>query len=113
VDRTAQRRWKWILTGLQCRWAPYVRGHGPGQGQLPVSNIKAPGHRYPDARGSTCPPINVGGEATGGKYGQAENKEIPNTCGIAGGWHGGADGDGLSGKALPLGGAVPDFVSAI
>src|SRR5437868_1100472 len=43
-----------------CRWAPYVRGHGPGQGQLPVSTIKAPGHRFPDARGSTHPPDTLG-----------------------------------------------------
>ncbi len=40
----------------KCRWAPYVRNHGLGQGQLPVSTIKAPGHRSPDARGSTRPP---------------------------------------------------------
>ena len=39
----------------KCRWAPYVRDHGPGQGQLPVSTIKAPGYRIPDARGSTRP----------------------------------------------------------
>src|SRR5882672_3384010 len=39
----------------KCRWAPYVRDHDPGQGQLPVSTIKAPGYRIPDARGSTRP----------------------------------------------------------
>src|SRR5438105_3336470 len=44
----------------KCRWAPYVRGHGPGQGQLPVSTIKAPGHRFPDARGSTHPLESLG-----------------------------------------------------
>src|SRR5262249_40690866 len=41
----------------KCRWAPYVRGHDPRQGQLPVSTIKAPGHRIPDARSSTRPSI--------------------------------------------------------
>ena len=45
VDGTAFAVGVWILTGLLCRWAPYAQGHGPGQGQLPVSNIKAPGHR--------------------------------------------------------------------
>jgi len=39
----------------KCRWAPYTRSHDLGQGQLPVSTIKAPGHRIPDARGSTRP----------------------------------------------------------
>jgi len=29
----------------KCRWAPYDQDHDPGQGQLPVSTIKAPGHR--------------------------------------------------------------------
>ena len=42
------------------RWAPYVRDHDPGQGQLPVSTIKAPGHRLPDARSSTRPQGNLG-----------------------------------------------------
>ena len=42
------------------RWAPYVRDHDPGQGQLPVSTIKAPGHRIPDARSRTRPLINLG-----------------------------------------------------
>ena len=45
ADGTAFAVGVWILTGLQCRWAPYDRDHGPGQGQLPVSTIKAPGHR--------------------------------------------------------------------
>jgi len=39
----------------KCRWAPYDQDHDPGQGQLPVSTIKAPGHRLPDARSSTRP----------------------------------------------------------
>ena len=42
------------------RWAPYVRDHDPGQGQLPVSTIKAPGHRIPDARSRTRPSVNLG-----------------------------------------------------
>lgn len=45
ADGTIMTVGVWILTGLQCRWAPYDRNHGSNQGQLPVSTIKAPGHR--------------------------------------------------------------------
>jgi hypothetical protein len=27
----------------ECRWAPYVRGHDPGQGQLPCESYRPPG----------------------------------------------------------------------
>src|SRR5438874_200002 len=47
----------------KCRWAPYVRDHDPGQGQLPVSTIKAPGHRIPDARSRTRPTPKLGSHA--------------------------------------------------
>src|SRR5438105_14778716 len=47
----------------KCRWAPYVRDHDPGQGQLPVSTIKAPGHRIPDARSRTRPITKLGSHA--------------------------------------------------
>ena len=47
----------------KCRWAPYVRDHDPGQGQLPVSTIKAPGHRFPDVRSSTRPITKLGSRA--------------------------------------------------
>ena len=40
VDGTVIAVGVWILTGLQCRWAPYNQGHDPGQGQLPVSTIR-------------------------------------------------------------------------
>ena len=43
-----------------CRWAPCVRDHDPGQEQLPMSTIKAPGYRIPDARSSTRPAANLG-----------------------------------------------------
>src|SRR3954462_2257726 len=39
------RRWYWISWACKCRWASCIRNHGPGQGQLPMSTIKAPGHR--------------------------------------------------------------------
>ena len=55
VDGTATAVGCGSSRACKCRWAPYIRGHGPGQGQLPVSTIKAPGHRIPDARGSTHP----------------------------------------------------------
>src|ERR1700710_3082762 len=38
--RTAIAVGIWILTGLQCRWAPYDRDHDLGQGQLPVSTLR-------------------------------------------------------------------------
>ena len=37
---------KWILMGLQCRWAPYIRNHGPGQGQLPMRTLRPLGIAY-------------------------------------------------------------------
>ena len=28
----------------KCRWAPFIRGHDPGQGQLPCGSYRPPGH---------------------------------------------------------------------
>ncbi len=39
------RRWYWISWACKCRWASCDRNHGSSQGQLPMSTIKAPGHR--------------------------------------------------------------------
>src|ERR1700679_1029620 len=64
-----------------CRWAPYDRNHGSGQGQLPVSTIKAPGHRYPDAWGSTRPSTKVGAKAS--KRNRSQNAAIRPHEGVA------------------------------
>src|ERR1700761_9510925 len=34
----------------ESRWAPYVRVHGPGQGQFPKGSIRPRGYMDPDAR---------------------------------------------------------------
>ena len=36
----------------ESRWAPYVRIHGPGQGQFPKGSIRPRGYMAPDARHS-------------------------------------------------------------
>src|SRR4029079_11721205 len=36
----------------ESRWAPYVRVHGPGQGQFPKGSIRPRGYMAPDARRS-------------------------------------------------------------
>src|SRR5581483_12467518 len=36
----------------ESRWAPYVRIHGPGQGQFPKGSIRPRGYMAPDARRS-------------------------------------------------------------
>src|ERR1700753_3281252 len=36
----------------ESRWAPYVRIHGPGQGQFPKGSIRPRGYIAPDARHS-------------------------------------------------------------
>src|SRR4029078_11724496 len=36
----------------ESRWAPYVRVHGPGQGQFPKGSIRPRGYIARDARGS-------------------------------------------------------------
>lgn len=72
ADRTASAVGCGSSRACKCRWAPCVRGHDPGQGQLPVSTIKAPGYHAPDARGSTCPGTNVGGPARPGNVLQPE-----------------------------------------
>src|SRR6266702_938893 len=36
----------------ESRWAPYVRAHGPGQGQFPKGSIRPRGYMAPDARRS-------------------------------------------------------------
>src|SRR5262249_35076474 len=43
----------------ESRWAPYVRIHGPGQGQFPKGSIRPRGYMAPDARRSFAR-INVG-----------------------------------------------------
>jgi hypothetical protein len=41
----------------ESRWAPYVRVHGPGQGQFPKGSIRPRGYMAPDARRSFAPPM--------------------------------------------------------
>src|ERR1044071_2816711 len=36
----------------ESRWAPYVRAHGPGQGQFPKGSIRPRGYMAPDAQRS-------------------------------------------------------------
>src|ERR1700742_4380883 len=36
----------------ESRWAPYVRIHGPGQGQFPKGSIRPRGYMAPDAQSS-------------------------------------------------------------
>jgi hypothetical protein len=36
----------------ESRWAPYVRVHGPGQGQFPKGSIRPRGYMAPDAQRS-------------------------------------------------------------
>src|SRR5437588_3117326 len=40
----------------ESRWAPYVRVHGPGQGQFPKGSIRPRGYMAPDARRSFAGP---------------------------------------------------------
>src|SRR5690349_3409864 len=40
----------------ESRWAPYVRIHGPGQGQFPKGSIRPRGYMAPDARRSFAGP---------------------------------------------------------
>ena len=40
----------------ESRWAPYVRIHGPGQGQFPKGSIRPRGYMAPDARHSLAGP---------------------------------------------------------
>src|SRR5689334_4374241 len=40
----------------ESRWAPYVRIHGPGQGQFPKGSIRPRGYMAPDARRSLATP---------------------------------------------------------
>src|SRR4051794_24773779 len=46
----------------ESRWAPYVRIHGPGQGQFPEGSIRPRGYMAPDERRSLAR-VNVGGVA--------------------------------------------------
>ena len=41
----------------ESRWAPYVRIHGPGQGQFPKGSIRPRGYMAPDARHSFAGPM--------------------------------------------------------
>src|SRR6267142_1981768 len=41
----------------ESRWAPYVRVHGPGQGQFPKGSIRPRGYMAPDERRSFASPM--------------------------------------------------------
>src|SRR2546430_10815916 len=41
----------------ESRWAPYVRAHGPGQGQFPKGSIRPRGYMAPDAQHSFASPM--------------------------------------------------------
>jgi len=45
-----------------CRWAPCVRAHEPGQGQLPCEEYRPPGRICPDAPRSPAP-VDIGHES--------------------------------------------------
>ena len=47
--RRRESRWRCDPGNLQCRWAPCVPVHGPGQGQLPSGSIRPRGKNSPDA----------------------------------------------------------------
>ena len=43
----------------RCRWAPCVRGHGPGQGQLPCGSYRPPGRSAPRRTPQPCLDVNL------------------------------------------------------